>query len=63
MEDHYIHHGQSDPAYFYLFLVLAPILAGTVIYVGMKIANRLEKRSDNNTDETNGLKDPVGGPK
>jgi len=45
-----MHHFQPDNFYFYLFVVLAPLLVITIIYLGLKIVDQLEaRRSDKNS--------------
>jgi hypothetical protein len=46
MQDQDPHHFQPDPTYFYVFIVLAPLLVMAIIYFGMKIVNRMETRKN-----------------
>lgn len=44
LQDNDPHHLHPDPSYFYLYLVLAPILIAAVFYVCWKLMNYLDNR-------------------
>ena len=44
MQDNDLHHGYPDFNFFYVFLILAPILVAAIIYGGVKLMKYLDKR-------------------